>query len=168
MSLDAYIAKMMTEAREKLESRATKGVHGSKAEERWLEAVKTHYNWPIIFQYRVPGIGWTDGYVDQDQGIFLEFHGDFWHGKGDPTKWNNMAKRSFFDLYLCTLDRELRLLKKGRLFRVYESEFARGDLGRFISTHEVEEEIRCLVSGGIKGTLSPKGERIYQANGGAT
>jgi len=110
--------------RHKKKAKPPRVIGVSRVEEQWLSQAKIYFNAEIVPQYHLKGIGYLDGLI-VDQKIALEFHGNFYHGKGYAlNKTNGVNHKIMADLLLCTFDRDKRILESGyRLYRCWEEEY---------------------------------------------
>ena len=104
----------------------------SKSQIHWLEFMSKYYNLNIQHaenegEYKIPETNYkADGYCRETNTIF-EYDGDFFHGNPEiynENDYNKLCKKTFGELYLNTLEKELKLISMGyKLKKIWDSEW---------------------------------------------
>jgi hypothetical protein len=104
----------------------------SKSQIHWLEFMSKYYNLNIQHaenegEYKIPETNYkADGYCRETNTIF-EYDGDFFHGNPqiyNENDYNKLCKKTFGELYLNTLEKELKLISMGyKLKKICDSEW---------------------------------------------
>lgn len=98
----------------------------------WLNFLSLYYNINIQHaenegEYKIPETNYkADGYCKETNTIF-EYDGDFFHGNPeiyDENDYNKLCKKTFGELYLNTLEKELKIISMGyKLKKIWDSEW---------------------------------------------
>lgn len=98
----------------------------SKIEIKWLDYlnIKNEYRHKSII---LNNKRYNFDAFDKNTNTIYEFYGDFWHGNikvFNPEKINKLCKKTFQELYLKTLKREIELIYAGyNLITIWENDF---------------------------------------------